>query len=134
MTFKLRPDPHPTESQEQTGLLRWAALRAVSAPELALLHHIPNGGLRHMHTAIQLKRQGVKPGVPDLHLPVPRGTFHGLYIEMKRRSGGVLSENQRWWIDRLTEQGYKVVVAYGASEAIREIESYLSLTGGNRSP
>ena len=54
---------------------------------MKLLHHIPNGGNRDVVEARHLKQQGVKKGVPDLHLPVARGSYHSLYIEMKAETG-----------------------------------------------
>lgn len=91
--------PVPTEAQEQVTLFSWAAVQAI--PELALLYHIPNGGSRHKAEAARLRAEGVRAGVPDLCLPVPRGGFHGLYIELKRLRGGRLSEQQRAWLDAL---------------------------------
>lgn len=82
--------PVPTEAQEQITLFSWAAVQAI--PELALLYHIPNGGSRHKAEAARLRAEGVRSGVPDLCLPVPRGGCHGLYIELKRLRGGRLSE------------------------------------------
>ena len=94
-------------------------------PELGLLYAIPNGGKRAIKTAIALKAQGVKSGVPDMCLPVARGGYHGLYIELKRQKGGVVSETQKSWITALAEQGYKAVVCRGADEAIGTIKEYL---------
>ena len=68
----------------------------------------------------------MKPGVPDLCLPVARGGYHGLYIELKRAVGGILSDEQKWWIDELKSQGYAAIVCHGAEEAIRTIKEYLS--------
>mgnify|MGYP004433785991 CR=1 FL=1 len=45
---------------------------------------------RDARTAANLKRQGVKAGVPDLHLPVARGGYNGLYIELKVGSNNSL--------------------------------------------
>ena len=56
---------------------QWVTYQQGRFPELVLLYHIPNGGKRDAQTAISLKRQGVKAGVPDLHLPVARGGYHG---------------------------------------------------------
>ena len=78
----------PSESVEQQCLFRWAALQSGKYPELAMMYHIPNGGSRGKVEAIRFKAEGVKAGVPDICLPVPRGTWHGLYIELKRREGG----------------------------------------------
>lgn len=78
-----RRKPIPHEGNEQEALFRWAAFVRGRFPEIDLLYHIPNGGSRNRLEAANLKRQGVKSGVPDLCLPVARGKYHGLYIEMK---------------------------------------------------
>lgn len=117
--------PVPTEAQEQSQLFQWAEASAPLFPELALLHHIPNGGFRSKKTAALLKAQGVKAGVPDLCLPVARNGYHGLYIELKRRKGGVKSEAQKGWLDALNAQGYLAVTCPGAVYAMEAIIQYL---------
>ena len=80
--------------------------------ELRLLYAVPNGGLRHFVVAGQLKAQGVKPGVPDLCLPVARGGYFGMYIELKK-IGGKPTKEQKEWIELLDLQGYyAVAVSY----------------------
>lgn len=115
-----------TEAQHQAAVIKWSQQPTIRSrwPELALLHHIPNGGTRDPVEAKHLKQQGVKRGVPDLCLPVPRGGFHGLYIEMKTEQGRA-SEEQRWWGDQLTNQGYCWSVCRGWEIAVRVIEAYL---------
>lgn len=115
----------PYENDEQMTVIQWARANRHLYKELELLHHIPNGGKRGEREAARLKAQGVKAGVPDLCLPVPRGGYHGLYIEMKRREHGTVSEHQKKWLKALHEQGYCVSVCRGADEAIRLIEMYL---------
>lgn len=116
----------PTENAEQAALFQWAELASGAHPELRLLHAIPNGGLRDGRTAAILARTGVKSGVPDLCLPVARGGFHGLYIELKRLKGGVLSINQKTWLGLLAKEGYKAVVCRGWEEARDELLTYLN--------
>ena len=106
-------------------MFEWADLSAGRWPELRLLFHIPNGGLRNKVTAARMKMLGVKAGVPDLFLPVARGKWNGLFIEMKRRKGGKLSTLQVDWMEALGRQGYKTVVCLGADAAIAAIEDYL---------
>lgn len=89
-----------TEAQHQTNVIRWSMIHRDHYPELALLFHIPNGGSRDPREAAHMKEQGVKPGVPDLCLPVPRGRYHGLYIEMKTPTGRT-SKDQEWWLTKL---------------------------------
>jgi hypothetical protein len=72
-----------SEHDEQVNLFHWADIMSPQYPELALLHAIPNGGKRNINVARKLKEEGQKAGVPDICLPVPRGEYHGLYIEMK---------------------------------------------------
>lgn len=109
------------------ALFTWAHHMAVTGrlPELARLFHVPNGGSRGPAEAGRFKAMGVKPGVPDVFLDVPRGGFHGLRIEMKRRRGGVLSDEQAEWLDYYNANGYRAVVCYGWDEARMEIEDYL---------
>lgn len=113
------------EAAEQAKLFEWAGLMRGRYPALALLYHIPNGGSRHIAEAVALKRQGVKPGVPDICLPVACGQYHGLYIELKRPDGGTVSQNQKEWITQLNGRGYKAVVCRGFKEAQEAIEKYL---------
>lgn len=81
-----------SEATEQERVINWARFYAKDFPELELLHHIPNGGSRNQLEAANLKRQGVKAGVPDLCLPVARNGKHGLYVEMKRQKRTTLTE------------------------------------------
>ncbi len=81
-----------------------------------MLYHIPNGGKRSKAEAGRFKAMGVKPGVPDIHLPVPRGPYHSLYIELKAPKGRV-SENQADWLADLNRYGNKAVVCYGWEQA-----------------
>lgn len=116
----------PTESAEQQALFQWARLSEGRYPELRLLHHIPNGGLRNKPVAVRLTAEGVRRGIPDICLPVARGGFHGLYIELKRTYGGVLSEDQRAWLDALRAGGYCAMRCDGADQARDAIVAYLS--------
>ena len=115
----------PPEAQEQTTLFQWATLMIHRWPELRLLHHIPNGGSRNAIEAARLKAQGVKAGIPDIFLPCARGEWHGLYIELKRRKGGRVSDEQKEMIRLLIEQKYKAVVCYGWEEAKNVIVEYM---------
>lgn len=117
----------PTESQEQVSLFAWADVAKSTTPELEWLFHVPNGGARHPVAAARLKLEGVKAGVPDLLLLVPRGGFHGLAVELKRRKGGYASAEQKKWLQALTAAGYKAVVCKGWEDARDTIMEYLRL-------
>lgn len=118
----------PTEEQEQMAVIEWRDLMVNQFPELRLLIHIGNGEWRHPATAAKLKRMGVHPGVSDLFLPVARGGFHGLWVEMKRQKGGKLSPDQKQWIEDMTAEHYLAVRADGAEAACDVIFKYLTET------
>ena len=114
-----------TELQEQAALFEWAALSEGKYPALKWLYAIPNGGKRKIVTAVNLKRAGVKKGVPDICLPVARGKWHSLYVEMKEEEGGRISIEQKIWINGLTAEGNKAVVCKGWEAARDTILDYL---------
>lgn len=125
--------PAPTEHDEQVALFEWAAANEAKHPELACMFHVPNGELRHPAVAARLRASGVKAGVPDIFLAVPRGganggkVHHGLFIELKRAGKeGRATDEQQDWIARLRSYGYVAVIAHGCTEAINIIQSYLS--------
>lgn len=113
-----------SEAEEQALLMRWAEY----IPELKWLFAIPNGGSRHRLEAINLKRQGVKKGVSDLCLPLPRGGYNGLYIEMKVGRNKP-SEEQKEFLRYVVSNGYCGVVCYGFDEAQKVITKYLKGEG-----
>lgn len=117
----------PTESQEQITLFAWAKLNEAKHPELEWLYHVPNGGLRNARVAETLKKEGVKPGYPDIGLDIPLGGYHGLRIELKRQKGSTTSPEQKKWLAALESFGYRAVICKGYEEAKKEILSYLAL-------
>lgn len=113
-----------SEHKEQCLVIEWAHYSRGSYPDLKLLYAIPNGGLRHVATASRLKAEGVKPGVPDLHLPVARRGYLTLYIEMKVNNNKP-TDLQSEWIENLNKAGHLAVVCQGSAEAIAKLEWYL---------
>ena len=61
--------------------------------------------------------QGMKKGCPDLFFPELK-----LFIEMKRRDGGVVSKEQEECHKMLRNCGYQVEVCHGAKQAWEKIK------------
>jgi hypothetical protein len=127
-----RKKVEPSEHQHQAALIQWCDVHKYRVPELGLLFAIPNGGKRSIGVAVKLKAEGVRPGVPDLFLPVPRDSdwihdpAHGLFVEMKIRGNGTTKE-QAQWITTLQERGYMCIVCYTWHDAAHQILEYLGL-------
>ena len=139
--------PGNAEDVEQITLFRWRDMFSGRYPELLLMHHIPNGGSRNKAEAAKLKRMGssshnwrrpcrllgttsrhragVKAGVPDIFLPVPRNGRHGLYIELKAGKNTATKE-QREFIEDVKSLGYDAEVCRGWEEAAAAILQYLT--------
>ena len=75
---------------------------------------------------MKMKRSGYRRGVPDLLIFEPRGSYHGLMIELKVR-GGHLSEHQQNWARRLLSKHYKCVTCWSFEDAVRVLDDYLAL-------
>lgn len=109
----------PDEDYEQIISATWL-------DKLGLLwYHVPNGGYRRLQEAIKFKRMGVKPGVPDVVICKARKSYHGLYIELKRREGGKLSDAQIHWREKLIAEGYLWQRANGCDELKAIVMEYL---------
>lgn len=86
--------------------------------------HVPNGGYRHPAEAMNLKRQGVKPGVPDVFCPVVRPPYHGLFIEFKWNKNKP-SAHQTEMMARLEQEGYLCKLCYSLPSAQRIMNEYI---------
>ena len=115
-----------SEHEEQAAVFAWADAAEVEHPELRMLYAVPNGGHRHPAVAAMMKAEGQRAGVPDMCLPVARGRWHSLYIELKVRPNKPTAE-QVDWIERLRYYGNSAIVCYGAQEAINAIMAYLRM-------
>ena len=113
-----------TEHAQQAALFAYIA-QQTDYPELKLAFSIPNGGLRDKVTAARLKSEGCKAGVWDIFLPVPRGPWCGMFIEMKAGKNR-LTEMQREFRDNLAGN-YRFAVCYGWEEARDEMMRYMEL-------
>lgn len=109
------------EHKEQKALIEWCD--RMGPPE-SLIFAIPNGGHRHVAVAAKLKAEGVRAGIPDLFLPIPNNYFHGLFIEMKTKTGRP-TQAQADRVAQLNKHGYCAVVCYGWDSARARIKDYL---------
>lgn len=109
-----------SEHDEQCAVIEYCDMRGIP------IFHIPNGGKRAKAEAARFKAEGVRPGVPDLCIPVARGRYHSLYIEMKA-PGGKPTEAQVEWIHRLRSEGMCAYVCEGAGNAVALVDAYMAL-------
>lgn len=113
------------EHAEQVKVFAWAAAHEEKYPDLRWLFAVPNWiGVRTAKHGARLKAEGRKAGVLDMWMPVRRAIYPGMAIELKVK-GNRPSVDQQAWIQHLHREGWYVIVAYSAIQAIRELENYL---------
>ena len=102
--------------------MKWLKLKYPKA--YALTFAVPNAGKRTARQGAYMKAEGLKPGVPDIIMMIPKNGFHGLCMEYKTLKGKP-TKAQLEWLGLLGGQGYRAVLCKGLEAAKEEIEAYL---------
>jgi len=90
----------------------------------------------NLRTALAKKARGAVKGVPDYLIVIPplydssidcRQPVAGvvLFVELKRKTGGRVTKEQKEWCAALTAAGCPARVCRGAEEAQRFVEEFL---------
>lgn len=116
------------EFQEQAALFSWARNPAVVRlyPDLALMSCSLNGVKLSKAQAGKAKAAGMLKGEHDVRLPVARGGYIGLSIEMKVNDNRPTPE-QIGYGNRLMAEGWCIRYCWSWTEAQDEILAYLAL-------
>lgn len=113
-----------SEHANQVAVFLWASVHVKEFPELEWMYAVPNAGKRSFVVGARMKAEGLRSGVPDICLPVARGEWSSLYIEMKA-GDNTLSDSQVKWKHGLTKLGNCVVTCWGWEDAVSCIKNYL---------
>jgi hypothetical protein len=114
-----------SESLTQTWFIKWTWINYRKYPELRLGFAVPNGAwTKNIMMAMKLKREGMRPGVPDWMLPVRSRQYIGLAIEFKYGKNK-LTKEQTIYQALLREQGWQVETCWDWKVAAGIVEEYL---------
>lgn len=110
-----------TEQKQQETIVTYLQLKHKNVRFCASL-----GGQYQQYQSQRSKaiRTGYVKGFPDLQICEARKGFHGLFIELKTKTGKP-TKHQKKWIDDLNERGYLAKICYGIEEALYTIDNYL---------
>ena len=127
------------EWQHQAAVISWATAAERQIPELKWLHASANGsiisfsrnnaGQAFSRQGKRAKDTGVKKGIPDLNWPIPRGPYHGCWIELKRPEAKApvhLEDEQITCLEFLAARGYFVAFANDCTTAVQLLLRYWS--------
>lgn len=116
----------PTESQIQSAFIAWTRLAQSKYPTLRLAFSVPNGAwTRNYATAVKLRKEGLRAGVPDWMLPYGNANHHGLAIEFKR-PGAKPTKQQLEYHGLLRLEYWRVEVCDDWEKAKEIVEDYLT--------
>jgi hypothetical protein len=110
-----------TEEQEQMAVAELLDIKKIR------FCHVPNEGKHKVQYRVKQKRLGVKSGVPDILIfdsPPKYPNIKGLAIELKRKRGGKVSEEQEEWLDALEKRGWAAMVCYGVDGVLDALRFY----------
>lgn len=108
------------EASEQKVVAEWLDYHGV------LWFHCPNGGHRSARVGAELKRQGVKRGVPDIIIldrPPLKPEYIGCVVELKAGAGR-LTGDQLYWLYEFRQRQWLGVVTHGATETINRLVEF----------
>jgi hypothetical protein len=115
---------HPSEHHIQKAWFKWLALAYPNAWNVTWA--TPNAARRSPQMAAMMKAEGLRSGVPDVFMAMPRGEYHGLFLEFKSHTGR-LTENQTVYVINLRSMGYQVEVVRSFDEARLIVVKYMEL-------
>lgn len=122
---KTRRKPRKLEAPEQRMLASW-----LDSIARVVWCHVPNGGNRNLVVGAELKREGVKRGVPDVLIfdpPPSDPTKVGVAVELKptKRSDPTAAptKQQLAWLAALRERNWVGLIAYGSLDAQTQLEA-----------
>lgn len=117
---KVALESNPLECVDQETVANWLDLYKV------LYSASVAGVYLHPATFNRVKKIGYKRGLPDILIfqkpPAYGDRYVGVAIELKRRKGGIVSDEQKAWLDNLNKNGWLVGVMRGADQAIEFLE------------
>lgn len=89
------------------------------------LFALEHGGSRHPLEAKNLKKAGVKAGLPDYFFMHSDNGYCGLFLEFKANNNK-LTKAQKEFFQLAEEMHYKCVIVKSAQEALNVINDYLN--------
>lgn len=110
-----------TEYEEQKLFVKWLRDNKIKCQSSGNGFKLDTSdNVRYM---AKLKASGLSTGFPDLEVLIGNGKT--IYVEMKKKKGGTISEAQIKWIEWMNKNNYPAKVCYGAEDAIYWVRSEL---------
>lgn len=120
MKLKLLKSGDISEEAIHKTVMEWVRMHPILK---GLVLHFPNEGSRSERFGRLLKVMGMRAGVSDLLIAMPRHGYGGAWIELKSLNG-ILSPHQKVFLEDMGQQNYFTAVCWSIDEAINTISWY----------
>lgn len=114
------------EHQHQAAFFKTLAYNEKRVPDLRFVFAIPNAAKRNKAERGRLLAEGMRSGVPDIFIPIPRHGYCGAWIENKS-ANGKLTPQQKDFLEFLARVGYATKICYSVDEQVKFLEFYLGI-------
>lgn len=111
------------EESIHLSLMQWIAINPATKPYKDLFLHYPAEGKRSPRYGKLMKDLGMRKGVSDIFIAVPRHGYGGAWIELKSTLGKLKPEQDKFLKD-MAEQNFYTAVCWSIEEAISVISWY----------
>lgn len=111
------------ERPVQRGAIRLLAMHGIEAVHVPNGTHLAGDRLARIKQMAALRKDGLRPGFPDLIVFGKRPAEIG-FIEVKREIGNDLSEDQEDWRDLLRERGWPWAMIRQPEEALEAVREW----------
>ena len=109
-----------SEYEEQKCVVHYLELKHIKFTA------IPNSTYTNIGQRVRNKQSGLRPGLPDLFMIINN---NGIFIEMKKKKGGILSKEQEEWINEINKcKCLNAYVCHGFEEAKSIIDQHLLIS------
>jgi hypothetical protein len=112
-----------TERPVQHGAIRLLAMRGIEAVHVPNGAHLAGNKLARIKQMAALRKDGLRPGFPDLIL-FPRKQLLIGFIEVKREIGNDLSDTQEDWRADLIAWGFPWAMIRQPEEALDAVRAW----------
>lgn len=114
------------EETIQKVVMEWVNINPVTKKYAGCFIHCPNEGKRTPWNGKLMKDMGMRKGVVDLFIAVPRHGHGGAWIELKSACG-FLKPEQKQFLKDMSEQNFYTAVCWSIEEAISVISWWFGI-------
>lgn len=111
------------ERTVQRGAIRLLAMRGIEAVHVPNGSHLAGDKLARIKQMAALRKDGLRPGFPDLILFGKLPSLVG-FLEVKREVGNDLSDVQEDWRDILTQRAFPWAMIRQPEEALAAVREW----------